>query len=89
MKVSFTKASKKDGVNVVTVRPDNSVDITYGEIVYLGIKARWSDTIYTVKFKCNRQDGSTLKTTEWPKRFAKPSVGKPVEYNVVFIDFAP
>jgi hypothetical protein len=82
MKVNFTKASSKDGSQVVTVRLEDR-SIKQGDTVYLYIKARWSSNTYEVKFTCNRKDGSTLKTTEWPKRFLKPSVGSPVEYDVV------
>jgi hypothetical protein len=82
MKYEFTKASRKDGETVVTTRLGNRA-LKQGAVVYLYIKARWSRNTYEVKFTCNRKDGSTLKTTEWPKRFAKPSVGSPVEYDVV------
>lgn len=82
MKYVFTKASAKDSETVVTTRLGNR-QLKQGDVVYLYIKARWSRNTYEVKFTCNRKDGSTLKTTEWPKRFAKPSVGSPVEYDVV------
>lgn len=83
MKLKFTKASNNDGNGVVTLRTVRLVPLKQGETVYLFIKARWSDSVHVVKFVCNRSDGSTVKTTEWPKRFAQPSVGNPVEYKVV------
>ncbi len=84
MKVKFTKASSRDGEQVVTCRIPE-IKRKQGEIIHLVIKARWSDTLYYVLFESNRKDGSTLKTIEWPKRFAKPTVGSPVEYEVEYV----
>jgi hypothetical protein len=81
MKVKFTKASNRDGDNVVTCRIPG-LKRKQGKQICLIIKARWSDNLYNVLFTSNRKDGSTLKTIEWPKRFAKPTVGSPVEYEV-------
>jgi hypothetical protein len=83
MKVRFTKASSRDGDRVVTCRL--AVDRQQGDHVMLVIKPRWSNNWHYVMFTVNRKDGSTLKTTEWPKRFAKPSVGSPIDYEVVTI----
>lgn len=80
--MKFSKASSKDGDQVVTARCAGW-NVKCGQSVILIVKARWSNSTYTVKFTCNRKDGSTIKTTEWPKRFAKPSIGEPVEYEVI------
>ncbi len=80
---SFTKASKRDAQQTVTVRMP--LGLKKDEGVWLVIKARHSENVYWVRFKCNRQNGSTLKTTEWPKRLLTPYVGSPVDYKVVAV----
>ena len=80
-KFSFYKASEKDGKNTVTV--NLGATVPQGKEVYLCIKARHSNALAWVLFYSNRRTGRTLKTTSWPKRFAKPTVGNPVEYEIV------
>jgi hypothetical protein len=82
--VKFTKASKRDAKQTVTVRVPSFTG-NKGESFWFVIKARHSENVYWVKFTANRKDGSTLKTTEWPKRFLTPSVGSPVDYDVISI----
>ena len=87
--IKFTKASKNDLASRVTLR--------HSQIAHLipFVPQNMEDIIVTIShnkkrfrilFACNRQNGTTYKTTSWPVDLPIPNTGFPVELNVVGLE---